>query len=57
MERRGGRVCKIERREEKVPKKVGLRGNLGSVKKGVSVTRVVERRRLWESVRKYWKPG
>ena len=23
VERRGGKVCKIERREEKVPKKVG----------------------------------
>ena len=57
MERRGGRVCRIERREEKVPKKVGLRGNLGFGRKGVRVTSVFERRRLCDSLRKYWKPG
>ena len=53
VQRRGCKVCKIERREEKVPVKIGFIVKLGFVRKGVSVTNVFERKRLWESLRKY----
>ena len=46
-------MCKIERREEKVPVKIGFIVKLGFVRKGVSVTNVFESKRLWESLRKY----